>query len=137
MNIYSKIDPTTVLHIINRKRDIQPGRVDLVEPEEMLQCAVMRYNSGQTFKPHKHHYKSLEHESLTQESWCVIQGMVQVILYDIDDSILHTDVLEQGDISITIGQAGHNYVIMNDNTIIAEYKSGPYYGQEQDKKFIY
>lgn len=137
MNLYSRIEPTRLLHIIQRKRDIVQGRVDLVDPNELLQIASIRQSKGVTYQPHKHVYKRLPHEGVTQESWCVISGVVQVTLYDIDDTVLHTDVLESGDISITLDEGGHNYLFMADESVIYEYKSGPYYGQEEDKVFIH
>jgi hypothetical protein len=72
---------------------------------------------------------------IPQESWVVIRGMVQVEMYDLDNTLLHTDVLEPGDISVTL-EGGHNYLIMADDTLVYEYKTGPYKGQEKDKTFI-
>lgn len=135
MNVYSRIDPTQILHIINRRRDIQPGRVDLVEAGEMLQVAAMRMVKHTTFKAHKHIPKLLPVKRVTQETWIIISGTVQVYLYDLDDSLLHTDVLETGDSSITL-EGGHNYKILSDDAVVYECKSGPYSGQETDKMFI-
>ena len=134
MNIYSRIEPTLLLHIINRARDIQTGRVDLVPPDEYIQCAAIRMDQGKTFKPH-HHIKNVKVTTITQESWVVIRGMVQVTLYDVDNSVLHTDILEPGDCSMTLF-GGHNYLAMHDNTIVYEYKTGPYTGQQDDKVMI-
>lgn len=134
MNIYSRIEPTLLLHIISRARDIQAGRVDLVPPEEYIQCAAIRMGQGKTFNPHRHK-ETVRTTTITQESWVVIRGMVQVTLYDIDDSVLHTDILEPGDCSITL-IGGHNYLAMHENTIVYEYKTGPYTGQNDDKVFI-
>lgn len=132
MNIYSRIDPTIILHIINRVRDIQPGRVDLVEPENFLQVAVMRHSIGKTFQAHKHIVQHRdEPQWIAQEAWIIIKGLVQVTLYDTDDTVLHTDVLEPGDMSLTL-QGGHNYEFMQ-NSIVYEFKSGKYYGQLKDK----
>ena len=134
MNIYSKIEPTKVLHIINRKRDIQAGRVDLVDPDQFIQCAALKNEQGKTFEPHRH-IMQLRHEVyIPQESWVVISGAVQVTLYDLDDTVLHTDVLEPGDVSITL-QGGHNYLFMQDS-IVYEFKTGPYLGQAHDKTMI-
>ena len=33
-------------------------------------------------------------------------------------------------------QGGHNYLILEDDTLVYEFKTGPYEGQEFDKKFI-
>jgi hypothetical protein len=138
MNIYSRIDPTLILHIINRVRDVQPGRVDLVEADNFLQCAVLKREQGTTFKPHKHIDKvwnpGMEETTIAQESWIVVSGLIAVTLYDIDDTVLHTDLLEPGDCSITL-RGGHNYTFVKPG-IVYEYKSGPYWGQEADKVFI-
>jgi len=135
MNIYSRINPTQVLHIINRKADIQPGRVDLVEPDEFIQVAALRQPNGKTFQPHRHIMQMRNEVYIPQESWVVITGLVQVILYDLDDTILHTDMLEPGDCSITL-QGGHNYIFVAPDSIVYEFKTGPYKGQENDKTFI-
>lgn len=136
MNIYSRLDPTQILHIINRKREIQPGRVDLVDPNEYIQCAAMRHGKGMTFKPHRHKMQPIETVSrYPQESWVVISGTVKVTLYDLDDSVLHEDVLEPGDVSITLA-GGHNYLFMAEDSIVYEFKTGPYLGQQADKVMI-
>lgn len=134
MNIYSKIEPTKILHIINRKRDIQDGRADLVDPDQFIQCAALKNEQGKTFEPHRHIMQMRHEVYIPQESWVVITGMVQVILYDLDNTVLHTDVLEPGDVSITL-QGGHNYLFMQDS-IVYEFKTGPYLGQQHDKTFI-
>ena len=33
-------------------------------------------------------------------------------------------------------EGGHTYTILEDETIVYEYKTGPYKGQENDKVFI-
>jgi len=135
MNIYSRIEPTQILHIITRKRDIQQGRTDLVDADEFIQCAAIRQPNGVTFKPHRHIMQMRNEVYIPQESWVVISGLVQVIMYDLDDTILHTDVLEPGDCSITL-QGGHNYFFMAEDSIVYEYKTGPYLGQAHDKTMI-
>ena len=65
----------------------------------------------------------------------VLQGSVKCIFYDIDDSILTTEILYFGDASFTL-EGGHNYEILEDNTLVYEYKTGPYEVQEFDKTFI-
>ena len=57
-------------------------------------------------------------------------------MYDIDNAtILATPILEQGDASFTL-YGGHTYEILEEETIVYEYKTGPYEGQELDKRFI-
>mgnify|MGYP003674399210 FL=1 len=57
-------------------------------------------------------------------------------MYDIDNTtILATPILEAGDASFTL-YGGHTYEILEENTIVYEYKTGPYEGQELDKRFL-
>ena len=72
---------------------------------------------------------------IAQESWVVIKGKVKCIFYDINHEILCTPILEAGDCSITL-EGGHTYEILEDDTVVYEYKTGPYEGQELDKTFI-
>lgn len=133
--IYSKVEPEVILHMIIRKSDMQPGRQDLVSEENFIQCSALNMKDGTTFKPHKHIWKERTRNIIAQESWIVIQGRVKCIFYDLDDTIIAEPILEVGDASFTL-QGGHNYVILEDNTLVYEYKTGPYEGQLLDKTFI-
>jgi len=133
--IYSKVQPEKLLHIINRLEDIC-NRNDVVPSNNFIQCATLRMENGQTFKPHKHITKDRHYtEQIAQESWVVIKGSVKCIFYDIDDTIIATPILNVGDASFTL-YGGHTYEILEDDTIVYEYKTGPYEGQELDKIFI-
>jgi hypothetical protein len=131
--IYSKCQPGTLLHIVYRQSEIN-GRTNIAPENEFLQLASLRMNKGQTFKAHKH----IVHEKKTdiaQESWLVLSGRVQCIFYDLDDTVIAQPVLGAGDCSMTF-RGGHNYLILDDNTTVYEYKTGPYLGQVLDKTFI-
>ena len=131
--IYSKIEPKTLLHLVNRLEDIE-GRTDIAPTEEFLQLATLKMHKGQTFKAHKHIILAKE-TNIAQESWIVVRGSVKCIFYDLDDSIIAEPILKPGDCSMTF-RGGHNYLILEDDTIVYEYKTGPYLGQEFDKVFL-
>ena len=131
--IYSKIEPGKLLHLINRLNEID-GRTDVAPVEEFLQLATLKMRKGQTFKSHKH-ITLLKETNIAQESWVVIKGSVKCIFYDLDDSIIAEPVLYPGDCSMTF-RGGHNYLILEEDTIVYEYKTGPYLGQELDKVFL-
>lgn len=133
--IYSKVQPEKLLHLIVRKQDLTLGRQDLISEEHFIQCSALNMESGKTFKPHKHIWKERTRNVIAQESWIVIQGSVKCIFYDLDDQILATPILYPGDASFTL-EGGHNYEIQEDNTLVYEYKTGPYEGQALDKTFI-
>lgn len=133
--IYSKIEPNKLLHIINRLSDIE-GRNDVVPEDNFIQCATLRMENGKTFKPHKHIEKKRTYEKqIAQESWVVIKGRVKCKFYDIDDTLIAEPILEVGDASFTL-YGGHTYEILEEDTVVYEYKTGPYEGQALDKVFL-
>ena len=132
--IYSKVDGR-LLHIIHRMHEFQ-GRQDVIPENNFLQCATLKMEKGKTFLPHKHITKDRHYpEQIAQESWVIIKGSVKCIFYDIDDNIIAEPILKEGDASFTL-YGGHTYEILEDNTLVYEYKTGPYEGQKLDKVFI-
>lgn len=133
--IYSKIEEGKLLHIINRLNEID-GRNEVVPEDNFIQCATLKMPNGKTFKPHKHITKDRHYpEQIAQESWVVIKGSVKCIFFDIDDQIIATPILYPGDASFTL-YGGHTYEILEEDTIVYEYKTGPYEGQSLDKTFL-
>ena len=131
--IYSKVQPGVLLHLVNRLDEIE-GRTDVAPVEEFLQLATLKMHKGQTFKAHKH-ITLVKETNIAQESWIVVRGSVKCIFYDLDDTIIAEPVLKPGDCSMTF-RGGHNYLILEDDTIVYEYKTGPYLGQQFDKEFL-
>lgn len=134
-HIYSKVEPGKILHTIVRKEDLTPGRKEVVSEDNFIQCAILNMEQGKTFKPHRHIWKERTRSVIAQESWIVIQGSVKCIFYDLDDNIIATPILYPGDASFTL-EGGHTYQILEDSTLVYEYKTGPYEGQSLDKTFI-
>lgn len=135
---YSKVKPDKLLHIVRRFRSTifqENEREDLIAPDNFIQCSALKMEKGRTFRPHKHIIKEVtDLDRIAQESWVVLEGKVKCIFYDLDDTILATPILEQGDVSFTLA-GGHNYEVL-ENSYVMEYKSGKYQGQAQDKVFI-
>lgn len=133
--IYSKVNGK-LLHQVVRFNEIIDGRENVSEDDTYIQCATLKLPKGHTFKPHKHNINPRHDENyIPQESWCVMRGKVQCIFYDIDDTIIAEPILSAGDVSFTF-LGGHNYLILEEDTIVYEYKTGPYFGQKIDKTFI-
>jgi hypothetical protein len=131
--IFSKVQPDKLLHLIYRFAEIK-GRTNIAPEEEFLQLASIEMQKGQTFKAHKHIVVE-KTTNIAQESWLVIKGSVKCIFYDLDDTIIAEPILYPGDCSMTF-RGGHNYLILEDGTIVYEYKTGPYLGLEMDKVFL-
>jgi cupin fold WbuC family metalloprotein len=133
--IYSKVDPNKLLHIVVKKEDLNVSREDLVPENNFIQCSRLQMDKGKTFRPHRHIWKNRTRDVIAQESWVVIEGSVKCIFYDLDNTILKECILTAGDASFTL-EGGHNYEILEDNTFVYEYKTGPYEGQSLDKEFL-
>lgn len=136
--VNDNIEKDEILHIIVRREDLEGTnkRQDIISPENFLQCALLNLPRGTTFKPHFHIWKDHPDKgSIAQESWVVIQGRVRVKYYNLDNEILNVFDLGPGDASFTLA-GGHTYEVLEDNTLVYEFKSGPYTGQENDKEFI-
>mgnify|MGYP003343304201 CR=1 FL=1 len=132
---YSNIEPNKLLHMVHRKDDFKIGRTDIVSEENFIQCSSLKMEKGKTFRPHRHIWKERTRNVIAQESWIVLFGSVKCTFYDLDNTILTEIVLNQGDASFTL-EGGHTYTILEDDTLVYEYKTGPYEGVENDKIFL-
>ena len=135
IKIYSKCEPGKLLHLINRFDEID-GRTDIAPEEQFIQAATNKFpQGGKKFRTHQHIWKPAPREQvIAQESWIVVQGSVRVFMYDTDQLFLQDEVIKKGDCSMTF-EGGHTYEILEDDTIVYEYKTGPYMGVENDKIF--
>jgi len=131
--IYSKIKDK-LLHMVYRKSEFEEGRTQLVNDDNFIQCAFLRLEKGHTFRPHQHIWKEPAFDKIiAQESWVVIRGSAKVFFYDTEGELLETHTLNEGDCSFTL-EGGHTYEILEDDTLVYEYKTGPYEGQKRDKE---
>ena len=131
--IYSKINKE-VIAVINRRSSIVKDRLNLCDASEYLQVAAKKLDNKTSFVPHRH--KILKRETdRTQEAWVFLSGSVLVKLYDLDNSLIVETVLSAGD-CVVVFKAGHAFEVLEDDTILYEFKTGPYYGVEKDKEII-
>lgn len=112
-----------------------PQRTDLVDSENFLQVASMHIPSGTTYRPHLHLERHREFLNLkAQESWVVLKGEVRANFFDEAGVFIESATLGPGSASFTL-HGGHSYEGLSD-AVVLEYKSGPYEGQEIDKRFL-
>lgn len=132
--ISSKKNNGQLLHFIHRATDFGK-REELIKETQMLQLCSQFISSGTKFAAHRHISKKVSiSETTAQEAWVVISGKVQARYYDVDDSLISEHLLGQGDVSVTLS-GGHGYTVLEDS-LIYEFKTGPYLGVELDKIFI-
>lgn len=128
--IYSKIT-NQLLHVIVHVSDFDYTRKDVSPNEEILQVSFFALPENKTFQAHKHVILERETDT-TQESWVVISGRIRVFHYDLDDTIISEEDIGPGECTITFA-GGHNYLSLEENTRVYEFKNGPYFGRDKDK----
>jgi cupin fold WbuC family metalloprotein len=133
--VYSRLDPDKLLHLVHRLDEIK-DRTNVAPNTQFIQLATLKMAKGKTFRAHQHIWKPApRHSVIAQESWVVIRGSVKVFFYDTNGVLLDTKIIKQGDCSMTF-EGGHTYEILEDDTIVYEYKTGPYTGIGDDKVFL-
>ena len=133
--LVSKIDGK-LLHTIFYISDVVKERIDVIDGDNQLQFSASEIVKGKKFRPHYHIPKKIEYTEVTsQEAWVVVKGRIKTTYYDINSKILSNEILNAGDVSITL-QGGHTFEVLEEDTILYEFKTGPYLGVELDKNFI-
>lgn len=125
-------------HIICKFSDLteaSTNRLNLCPDEAFLQLGLIK-SGPRDYAAHFH----LDHQTpkpviRAQESWVVMRGSVEVTLYDRDNTVQAVRTIHQGDVTLTLF-GGHGYKILEDDTLVYEFKSGPYEGPVVDKQQI-
>tara|TARA_R110001606_G_scaffold344381_2_gene493079 strand:- start:3 stop:485 length:483 start_codon:yes stop_codon:yes gene_type:complete len=134
-NIISKINKE-VLHIIFYAKEISKKRIDVIPEDNHLQFSALELIKDQKFRPHFHIPKKIDYDETTaQEAWVIIKGSIKAIHYDVDNKIINKEILNVGDVAVTL-KGGHTFEVLEEDTIVYEFKTGPYLGVELDKVFI-
>ena len=132
--IYSKVDPEKLILSLMRCSNISKYRTDLCPDEEFLQMSGRKLEKGLKVKAHKH-LPIDRKTSITQEAWVVLSGSIKGVFYDLDDSVLYKTEIKKGDTAVLF-RGGHSLEVLEEDSIIYEFKTGPYYGADADKEFI-
>lgn len=128
--MHSKIDPNKRLATLFYF-DALVARQDLLEPDSILQVAVIPFQRGSTVAPHRHLgiQRSI---SGTQEVWVVARGTITVQMFDLDDSPIDCFRLVERDVFVTLS-GGHAILEVEEDSILYEIKNGPYLGESNDR----
>jgi hypothetical protein len=100
--------------------------------EEFVQVGSWyKYPEGKYLN--KHFHNELDRiNTITQEVFFVVQGKVKTSMYNKEFELVDELILHKGDILIFF-EGGHDFTILEDDTIVYEVKNGPYLGADKDK----
>tara|TARA_B110000483_G_C18188044_1_gene539747 strand:+ start:807 stop:1214 length:408 start_codon:yes stop_codon:yes gene_type:complete len=132
--IYSKIKKDKIIASIIKLKDIGDYRTDISPESEYIQVSARSIKKGINVPAHMH--LPIDRETdITQETWIIISGKIEFELFDLDNSFICKGMIEAGG-SVTLYRGGHSLKIIEENTIMYEIKTGPYFGIESDKKLL-
>lgn len=131
--LYSK--KKKILHIFFKyKKKI--SNKNLTPKNQFLQASIFKFDKDKVIKPHFHlSHKVLQKKRKIQESWLLFRGQAKIYYYDEKKKLLKSFIMKPGDISISFS-GGHKLEIQKKNTIIYEFKTGPYKGSIKDLKYF-
>ena len=137
IEIMSSIERDLLLHrIVLWENETAPNsgleRYDFSEHHFRLQVAALMLPRGQVFPPHLHiDCSELVRRGRAQEAWVILRGKIRFRYYDLDEAPLgHLDIAAP---AMTFTNAGgHTYEALDDSLVV-EFKSGPYQGADRDK----
>ena len=122
----------TLIAIIIRSEFNESG-VSFFSPFEFSQqLGILIHPSGFEVKPHVH--KKISRDvRVTQEVLHLIRGKVEIVLYDEEQRLIRTCILNSGD-TILLAFGGHGLRVLEPAKIV-EIKQGPYAGMD-DKEYF-
>jgi len=122
----------TLIAIIIRSEFDEKG-VSFFSPHEFSQqLGILIHPSGFEVKPHVH--KKISRDvRVTQEVLHLIRGKVEIVLYDEEQRLIRTCILNSGD-TILLAFGGHGLRVLEPAKIV-EIKQGPYAGMD-DKEYF-
>lgn len=131
LSIHSKVNPGQLLHAVANAMEVDINRVDISPPDQFLQVSIIPFSSGKKISPHIHEERQVSSSgaAITQESWVVLRGRIRIRLFDLDRTFLHEDELLPGCLLVTYN-GGHSLECLEKDTVMLEFKNGPYLGRD-------
>lgn len=131
--IFSVAQPGFLLHCIANSVKQSSNRIDVSPEKEFLQASIIPLKAGKSVSPHIHVPRaSAAGPTITQECWVVMRGAIRVRLFDLDKALLAEHTLLPGCFLASFG-GGHSLECLEDDTVLLEFKNGPYLGPDYQK----
>lgn len=116
-------------HIL--KEDIHEGLNFFSQDQELIQAGAWGYDAGKELLAHIHNVVPRT-VTRTCEVLYVISGMLEADIFDLDERLIDTFRVKEGEILMLL-ECGHGYRILENGTKVLEIKNGPYPGAEADR----
>ena len=121
-----------IAKILNSKH-LDDGLTFFTEDDNTIQIGSWKYKKNKILPAHYHN--TFKRESfVTQEAVYVVKGKIKCEIYEENGNFISSHILSKGDLMIQFSKA-HQYIMLKDS-IVLEFKNGPYFGAEKDRTRI-
>ena len=110
------------------------NRTNLTEPSQIIQASLINMTRFQSVPRHEH-LPIERYTTGTGEGWLVLNGSVEAEIFDIDQTSLGKYILKKFDM-ILMFNGGHSLYATKKNSVIFEFKNGPFKGSDSDKIYF-
>ena len=110
------------------------NRTNLTEPSQIIQTSLINMTRFQSVPRHEH-LPIERYTTGTGEGWLVLNGSFEVEIFDIDQTSLGRYLLKKFDV-ILMFNGGHSLYATKKNSVIFEFKNGPFKGSDSDKIYF-
>lgn len=130
--IYSLIKPDVVIAVFSKNH--RKSRVNLSAASQNLQASFLNLSRNTHVSAHSH-LKTERNTIGTQEAWVVLKGRAEVLIYDLDKTLISNVKIKKGQV-IVLFDGGHALKSKSRNLTLVEIKNGPYLGKDFDAVHI-
>lgn len=110
------------------------SRTNLTDPDKIIQSSLIKMIKFQSVPKHEH-LPIERHTKGTGEGWLILQGSFEVEIFDIDRVSIGKYFLKKFDMLIMFN-GGHALRATKKNSIMFEFKNGPFRGSDSDKIYF-
>jgi len=109
-------------------------RTNLTEPDQIIQASLIKLDRFQSVLSHEH--LPIERYTIgTGEGWLILNGSFEAEIFDLDRTSLGKFLLKKFDI-ILMFNGGHSLQAVKKNSVMFEFKNGPFKGSDSDKIYF-
>ena len=110
------------------------SRTNLTDPDKIIQSSLIKMIKFQSVPKHEH-LPIERHTKGTGEGWLILQGSFEAEIFDIDRVSIGKYSLKKFDMLIMFN-GGHSLRSTKKNSIMFEFKNGPFIGSDSDKIYF-
>jgi hypothetical protein len=110
------------------------NRINLAEPDQIIQASLINMSRFDSVPNHRH-LPIERYTTGTGEGWLVLNGSFEAEIFDIDQTSLGKYLLKKFDM-ILMFNGGHSLHATKKNSILFEFKNGPFKGSDSDKIYF-